>query len=58
MTASQRDPKKDSLKMKSEMHYKNVADCYRKSAQYVSMINLYPILQSTLIDCKNENLIQ
>jgi len=44
--------------MKSEGHYKKAAESYRRSEQYINMINLYPILQNTLIDCKNENLIE
>ena len=43
--------------MKSQGHYKKAAKSYRKSDQYINMINLYPILQSTLIDCENEHLI-
>ena len=46
-----------SLEMKSEGHYKKAAKNYRKSDQYINMINLYPILQTTLIECKGENLI-
>ena len=57
MTTSQRNTKKISLEMKSEGHYKKAAKTYRKSDQYINMINLYPILQNTLIDCKDENLI-
>ena len=57
MTTSQRNTKKISLDMKSEVHYKKAAKSYRKSEQYINMINLYPILQTTLIDCKDENLI-
>ena len=57
MTTSQRHTKKISLEMKSEGHYKKAAKSYRKSAQYINMINLYPILQTTLIDCKDENLV-
>ena len=57
MTTSQRNTKKISLEMKSEGHYKKAAKSYRKSEQYINMINLYPILQNTLIDCKNENLV-
>ena len=30
---------------------------YRKSEQYINMINLYPILQTTLIDCEDESLV-
>ena len=58
MTISQNPSEKISLAMKSEGHYKKAAKNYRKSEQYINMINLYPILQSTLIDCKNENLIE
>ena len=46
------------LTMKSEVHYKKAAANYRKSQQYNNMINLYPILQNTLLDCKNESLIE
>ena len=57
MTTSQRNTKKISLEMKSEGHYKKAAKSYRKSEQYINMINLYPILQTTLIDCEDENLV-
>ena len=58
MTTSQESPRKASLEMKSEVHYKKAAKSYRKSQQYIKMINLYPTLQNTLIECKNENLIE
>ena len=57
MTTSQRNTKKISLEMKSDGHYKKAAKSYRKSEQYINMINLYPILQTTLIDCEDENLV-
>ena len=57
MTTSQSSSKKFLLQMKSEGHYKNAAKSYRKSEQYINMINLYPILQTTLIDCEDENLV-
>ena len=57
MTTSQRNTKKISLEMKSEVHYKKAAKSYRKSEQYINMINLYPILQTTLIDCEDESLV-
>ena len=57
MTTSQRNTKKISLEMKAEVHYKKAAKSYRKSDQYINMINLYPILQTTLIDVENENLV-
>ena len=57
MTTSQRNTRKVSLEMKSEGHYKKAAKSYRKSEQYINMINLYPILQTTLIECEDENLV-
>ena len=57
MTITQRNTRKISLEMKSEGHYKKAAKSYRKSKQYINMINLYPILQTTLIDVEEENLV-
>ena len=57
MTTSQSNTRKISLEMKSEVHYKKAANSYRKSEQYINMINLYPILQTSLIDVKDENLV-
>tara|TARA_B100000524_G_C23483087_1_gene310502 strand:+ start:287 stop:463 length:177 start_codon:yes stop_codon:yes gene_type:complete len=57
MPTSQRTFRKVSLEMKSEGHYKKAAKSYRKSEQYINMLNLYPILQTTLIDCEDENLV-
>ena len=58
MTNFQKSSRKISLEMKSELHYKKAAKSYRESEQYIQMINLYPTLQNTLIDCKGENLIK
>jgi len=58
MTTSQQSSKELSLGMKSEGHYKKAAKSYRKSAQYIKMINLYPTLHNSLIDCRNENLVK
>ena len=57
MTTFQRNTRKVSLEMKSEGHYKKAAKSYRKSDQYINMLNLYPILQTTLIECEDENLV-
>ena len=57
MTTLQKTSRKISLEMKSEVHYKKAAKIYRKSDQYINMINLYPILQNTLNECKGENLV-
>ena len=58
MTSFEKTYKKNSLIMKSDLHYKKAAEFYRKSDQYRIMINLYPILQNTLLDCKGENLVE
>ena len=58
MTTSQKSSRKISLEMKSEGHYKKAAKSYRKSEQYIKMVNLYPTLQNTLIECKGEILIE
>ena len=58
MKSSQESSRKISLEMKSEVHYKKAAKSYRKSQQYIKMINLYPTLQTTLIECEDENLIE
>ena len=58
MTTSQESSRKISLEMKSEIHYKKAAKSYRKSLQYIKMINLYPTLQNTIIDCMDENLVE
>ena len=57
MTITKRNNRKISLEMKSEGHYKKAAKSYRQSEQYINMINSYPILQNTLIECKEENLV-
>ena len=58
MTTSQESSRKISLEMNSEVQYKKAAKSYRKSQQYIKMINLYPTLQNTLIECKDESLIE
>ena len=58
MTSTQRTSIKISLEMKSEGHYKKAAKTYRKSQQYINMLNLYPILQTTLIECEDEYLVK
>ena len=58
MTIPQKTSRQISLEMKSEGHYKKAAKTYRKTAQYINMINIYQILQNTLIECKDENLVK
>ena len=58
MTITHKSSERILLTMMSEGHYKKAAENYRKSQQYNNMISLYPILQNTLLDCKNESLIE
>ena len=58
MKTSQESSRKTSLEMKSEVHYKKAAKSYRKSQQYIKMINLYPTLQNTIIECEDESLVE
>jgi len=58
MATFQESSSKISQKMKSEVHYKKAAKSYRKSQQYIKMITLYPTLQNTIIDCKDEYLVE
>ena len=58
MTISQKKTKKELLVMKSESHYQQAAEIYRKSKQYSNMIGLYPVMQSTLFECMEENLVE
>tara|TARA_Y100001968_G_scaffold315932_1_gene343114 strand:+ start:700 stop:876 length:177 start_codon:yes stop_codon:yes gene_type:complete len=47
-----------SVEMATDDYYRKVAKGYRCSEEYDKMINLYPVLQSTINECKNENLIK
>ena len=58
MNSSEITYRKISLEMKSEGHYKKAAKSYRKSEQYINMINAYPILKNTLLYCEDENLVR
>ena len=58
MSNFQKITTKVSLNMKSEGHYKQAAESYRKSKQYINMIGLYPILESTLSECRKEYLVE
>tara|TARA_Y100001968_G_C19352112_1_gene715192 strand:+ start:325 stop:489 length:165 start_codon:yes stop_codon:yes gene_type:complete len=46
-----------SLKMETEDHYREKANSYRTSPEYGKMISLYPILETSIKDCKDENLV-
>jgi len=47
----------NSLEMETEDHYRKKANVYRTSTQYGKMISLYPILETSINDCKDENLV-
>ena len=46
-----------SLEMGTEDHYRKKANFYRTSEEYGKMISLYPILKTSIKDCKGENLV-
>ena len=45
------------LEMETEDHYRKKATSYRTSAEYGKMISLYPILKTSIKDCKDESLV-
>ncbi len=45
------------LEMENEDHYRKKANFYRTSPEYGKMISLYPILKTSIKDCKGENLV-
>ncbi len=47
----------NSLKMETEDQYRKKANSYRTSPEYGKMISLYPVLESSIKDCKGENLV-
>ena len=47
----------NSLKMETEDQYRKKANVYRTSSEYGKMISLYPILETSIKDCKDENLV-
>ena len=47
----------NSLEMETEDHYRKKANIYRTSPEYGKMISLYPILETSINECKGESLI-
>ncbi len=47
----------NSLEMETEDHYREKANFYRTSPEYGKMISLYPILETSINDCKGEHLV-
>ncbi len=46
-----------NLEMETEDQYKLKAKNYRSSEEYSKMISLYPILKSSINECKDEILV-
>tara|TARA_Y100001968_G_scaffold332890_1_gene392862 strand:+ start:1261 stop:1401 length:141 start_codon:yes stop_codon:yes gene_type:complete len=44
------------MEMASDAHYRSQAISYRNSPQYQRMIGLYPVLRSSIGECKDEKL--
>tara|TARA_Y100001968_G_scaffold274853_1_gene268293 strand:+ start:324 stop:488 length:165 start_codon:yes stop_codon:yes gene_type:complete len=47
----------NNLEMETEDQYRKKATFYRRSPEYGKMISLYPILETSIKDCKGENLV-
>ena len=47
----------NSLEMETEAQYRKKAIFYRTSPEYGKMISLYPILKTSIKDCKGESLV-
>ena len=47
-----------SLQMANEAYYRNQADVYRNSAEYLRMVNQYAVLKETIGECRNEDFIE
>ena len=45
------------LEMETEDQYRKKATVYRTSPEYGKMISLYPVLETSIKDCKGENLV-
>ncbi len=46
-----------NLEMANEAFYRNQADSYRNSEEYNRMVNQYPVLKTTIGECKNERFV-
>ncbi len=47
----------NNLEMETEDNYRKKENFYRTSPEYGKMISLYPILESSIKECKGENLV-
>ena len=57
MENSLEDTSVKTLAMDTEEHYREQANTYRSSAAYSQMKRLYPLLQTYIESCSNEQLI-
>ena len=48
---------RSNLEMANEAFYRNQADSYRNSKEYIRMVNQYPVLKTTIGECKNERFV-
>ena len=46
-----------NLEMANEAFYRSQADSYRNSDEYNRMVNLYPVLKTTIGECENERFV-
>ncbi len=46
-----------SLEINNETHYRRQAACYRKTIAYGKMLQMYPLLQDSIEEGKEERLI-
>jgi len=46
-----------NLEMANEAYYRDQANSYRNSDEYNRMVNLYPVLKTTIGECKNERFV-
>ena len=57
MEASAKIESSLNLEMANEAFYRNQADSYRNSEEYSRMVNQYPVLKTTIGECKNERFV-
>tara|TARA_Y100001968_G_scaffold295599_1_gene303131 strand:- start:193 stop:369 length:177 start_codon:yes stop_codon:yes gene_type:complete len=53
----EKDSSVQTLTMNTEAHYRQQADSYRSSPAYKEMKQLYPMLQTYIEYCRDEQLI-
>ncbi len=56
-TQTEDDSSVRKLSMDTEAHYRQQAACYRSSKEYTEMKKLYPLLETYIEYCRDEQLI-